>query len=249
VPHNTCIFLTIDTPHRGAYTSLCDQWFAQYFATSSPLAAMFSMVLDSPANQQFLMTWVHGDRAQPSPLRQQYLRALDAIGGYPKQPRKLAISSGSGDGRRSFPPLAPALEWSGSELVSARLWTLPEDGATARVIGEGYSLLADGSVPSSFQVASNVSWEGTPGGQNIYNFDSAAIAAGIGYGTVRDPIPGSCSVPTVSALDLSIGPFVPVPPPGSAASPFDDYTCCESNQPHVQFTPRVKLWLLDQLKR
>jgi hypothetical protein len=249
VPHNTRIFLTIDTPHRGAYTSLCDQWFAHYFATSSPLAAMLAMLLDSPANQQFVMTWVHGDSAQPSPLRQRFLQALDAIGGYPKLPRKLAISSGSGGGERSLPPLELALDWSGSEYASARLWTAPEDGATAHVVGEGHSLLADGSMPDRCRVASDVSWEGAPGGQNIYNFDSAAIAAGIGYGTVRDPIPRSCSVPTVSALDLSVAPFVPVPPPGSGASPFDDYTCCECNQLHVQFTPKVKRWLLDQLNR
>ena len=56
-------------------------------------------------------------------------------------------------------------------------------------------------------------------------------------------------MPTVSALDLSISPFEPVPPPGSGASPFDDYICCECNQLHVQFTPTVKRWLLEQLNR
>lgn len=249
VPHNTRLFFTVDTPHRGAYTNLCDQWFAHFFATSFPMAALLSAVLDSPANQQFVMSWVHGGSVQVSPLRQQYLQALNAIGGYPKQPRKLAIASGSGGGQRSLVPLELALNWSGSEFVSARLWTPPEDGANAHVIAEGYSLLADGSVPATFSVASDVSWEGAPGGQNIYNFDSAAIAAGIGYGTVLDPIPRTCSVPTVSALDLSVPPFVPVPPPGSGASPFDDYICCESNQLHVQFTPKVKRWLLDQLNR
>ena len=249
VPHNTRCFVTIDTPHRGAYTNLCDQWFAHYFAKSHPLAATLAMVLDSPANQQFVMTWVHGGTAEASPLRQQYLQALEKIGGYPKQPRKLAISSGSAGGKRSLAPLELALDWSGSEFAFARLWTPPEDGATAHVIAEGYSLLADGSVPATFSVASDVSWEGTPGGQNIYNYDSATIAASIGYGSVRDPIPRTCSVPTVSALDLSISPFVPVPPPGSGASPFDDYICCEYNQLHVQFTPTVKRWLIDQLER
>lgn len=249
VPHQTRIFFTVDTPHRGAYTNLCDQWFAHYFATSSPMAATLAMVLDSPANQQFVMSWVHGGSVQVSPLRQQYLQALDAIGGYPKQPRKLAISSGSAGGQRSLQPLEPALEWSGSELASARLWTLPEDGATAHVIAEGYSLLADGSVPATFSVASDASWEGAPGGQNIYNFDSGAIAMGIGYGSVNDLVPRTCSVPTVSALDLSVSPFVAVPPPGSGTSPFDDYICCECNQLHVQFTPTVKRWLLDQLNR
>ena len=30
--HRTRIFFTVDTPHRGAYTALADQWFAHYLA-------------------------------------------------------------------------------------------------------------------------------------------------------------------------------------------------------------------------
>lgn len=246
--HNTRIFLTLDTPHRGAYTNLCSQWFAQYFASASPLAWSFSALLNAPANQQFVMSWFNGQSAQVSLLREQFMQALAAIGNYPQQPRRLAIACGAGDGQRSVAAHALALQWSGSLLAGARLWTLAE-GDSAALLAEGHSLLADGSVTAEFRHRSELSWEGAPGGQNLYNYYSAAIAQAIGYGTLSTPIPQTCAVPTVSALDLPCSPFEPVPAPGSGLSPFDDYICCESNQLHLQFTPRIKDWLIDQLTR
>lgn len=248
VPHHARIFLTIDTPHRGAYTNLCAQWFAHYFAKASPTAAAFSAALDSPANQQFVMRWYHAASAQESPLRTRFLAALDAIGGYPQQPRRIAVACGSAGGQRSIPPHELALDWSGNASASARLWTLPE-GSAPTIVAQGYSALADGSEPATFSTASDVSWEGAPGGQNIYVEDCAGIAKGIGGGTIANPVPQTCSVPTISALDLSISPFDPVPPPGGGASPFHDYTCNECNQHHLQFSPKVARWLLDQLHR
>ena len=247
--HNTRIFLTMDTPHRGAYTNLCSQWFAQYFANAAPLAGSFAALLNSPANQQFVMSWFNGRDAQASPLRLAFSEALETIGNYPQLPRRLAIACGNGSGQRSHAAQAPALDWSGSPLANARLWTLPEGTATPGLIASGYSLLATGSVADSLSSTSQWSWEGAPGGQNLYNFYSAVIAQGIGYGTVATPIAQTCAVPTVSALDLPGDPFAPVPAPGTGLSPFEDYICCESNQLHLHFTPQVKQWLLDQLTR
>ena len=247
--HNTRIFLTLDTPHRGAYTNLCNQWFAQYFANAAPLAGSFSVLLNSPANQQFVMFWFNGKEVQVSPLRLAFIEALEAIGNYPQQPRRLAIACGNGSGQRSHAAQAAALDWSGSPLANARLRTLPEDTARPVLISSGYSLLATGTVADSLSSTSEWSWEGAPGGQNLYNYYSAVIARGIGYGTVSTPILQTCAVPTTSALDLPGDPFAPVPAPESGQSPFDDYICCESNQLHLHFTPQVKQWLLDQLSR
>jgi len=247
MPHNTRIFFTVDTPHRGAYSNVCDQWFAQYFSSSSKLAELMAFTLDAPANQQFVMTWVHEGVAMISPLRRQFLEALEQVGNYPRQPRRLAIASGSDNGVRTFAPSQPALDWTGSPFASARLWTLPEGRGASGLVAQGYSFRADPKLPATLSVASDVSWEGAPGGQNIYNSYAGAIAAGLGCGTVSNLIPKTCSVPTVSALDLSSDPFEPVPPPGSNASPFHDYVCCDENELHVQFTPKVKDWLLDRL--
>ncbi len=248
-PHNTRIFLTIDTPHRGAYTNLCNQWFAHYFAKAFPLAQSFAELLDSPANQQFVMSWFNGNAAIVSPLREQFTQALAAIGNYPQQPRRLAVACGSGDGQRSLEPHQLALDWSGSPLCQAQLWTLPESATESGTVAHGTCLLAATGIAPSFSTRIAESWEGVPGGQNMYNFYSSVIAQSIGYGTVTTAIAQTCAVPTVSALDLSISPFQPVPNAASAESPFHDYICCASNQLHLQFTLSVKQWLLDQLTR
>ena len=245
-PHRTRIFLTIDTPHGGAYTNVCDQWFAQYFKPASPQAALTAYALDSPANQQFVMHWVHGDQAGPSPLRMQFLSDLVALGNYPQQARRLAVSCGRGDGQRFLAPHQRGLRWTGSPFASAALWTLPQ-GSDADLVAEGHCLLADGSTAARLDLASAVGWEGAPGGQNVYTAQAAEIARSLGCGEIELAIARNCSVPTVSALDMSISPFAPVPPPGSGTSPFDDYICCEDNQLHLQFTPAVKQWLLDRL--
>jgi hypothetical protein len=138
------------------------------------------------------------------------------------------------------------LSWNGSPFVGLALWSLPE-GPAPDVIGKGYCFVSDPARAGSFVSDSPVSWEGAPGGRNIYNTDAAAMAAGLGCGTVTDRVPSSCSVPTVSALDLDVSPFVPVPPPGAGMSPFEDYTCCRRNEPHLTLTPETSAWLLARL--
>jgi len=246
VEHHTRIFFSIDSPHGGTNTSPCDQWLAQYLRTSSPLAAATAITLDSPANQQFVKTWVRDGSAQPSPLRQEWIEALAKVGNYPQKPLRLAVASGRGDGQRSIAPSQLALDCSGSPFVQARLWTLPE-GGTSAVVAQGWSLLADAAWPTSLSMTSDVSWDGAPGGRNVYNLVAAAITRGIGCGNTLVPVSLTCCVATVSALDLSTSPFEPVPAPGSGASPFHDYICCDENQMHAQFTPAVKAWLLERI--
>ena len=68
-PHNTRLYISIDTPHGGVYTSLGDQWLSHYLAPASAEAATMAALLDSSSNQQFLMSWVHGGTVAASPLR------------------------------------------------------------------------------------------------------------------------------------------------------------------------------------
>jgi hypothetical protein len=244
--HRTRIYFSVDTPHRGAYTSLADQWFGQYFAPGLAEAAAFAALLDSPSNQQFVMRWVHGDSADPSPLRTALLEQLRYLGDYPQQPRRLAISCGAGDGRRDLAPHEPMLSWNGSAFVGAQLWSLPE-GEAPDVLAKGYCFVTDPAKAGVLTGASDYSWEGAPGGRNVYNTDVATMAEVLGCGSVRDAVRRSCSVPTVSALDLNLSPFVPVPPPGSGASPFTDYTCSPRNVPHLVLTPETSAWLRARL--
>lgn len=248
-PHNTRLFFTVDTPHGGAYTNLADQWLAHFLAPASAEAASVAALLDSASNQQFLMTWLNGGTAGVSPLRAEFLRELAGVGGYPTRPERIAIACGRGDGVRTIPPSTPLLTWSGGLFASLQLSTLPE-GSDARIIAAGDSFLADPATPDSLSVTSAVSWEGAPGGQNVYNAIAADVVASIGFGALADPLPVTCAVPTLSALDIdpaTHSPFAPVPAPGSGASPFSDYFCAAENTPHLTLTPEASAWLLRKL--
>jgi hypothetical protein len=244
-PHNADTFLTIDTPHAGTYTSLATQWFVHSCLPFLPALAGYAALLDSPANQQFDLWWLHDGAVQTSPLREAFVRELAALGDYPKLPRLLATSSGRGDGARGAPAGAQTLAWSGEPWISVELRTLG-DGAP-ETIGQGTWCRAEPPELAPLQFDAGVAWEGAPGGQEPYNGQVAAIAAGVGAGTVVHAFDSTCTVPTVSALDLRQDPYAPVPAPGSGASPFDDYACCESNEQHLTITPKLSAWLLAAL--
>ena len=193
LPHNTSTFLTIDTPHRGAYTNLSNQWFARYFRPASAAAEAIAMLLESPANQQFVMSGIYGGRVQESPLRQELMRELADFGGYARLPRRLAVACGRGDGRRSVvEPDELTLSWSGSPFARATLKTLPEGPGAVSTIAEGYCLRADPGEPDRVTTSSTFAWEGAPGGQNIYNLLTGGPSAEAAEGfAVRVPRPAA----------------------------------------------------------
>jgi cytochrome P450 len=247
-PHNTRLFLTIDTPHGGAYTNYADQWLAQYLAPASAEAAAVAAMLDAPSNQQFMMGWVNDGTAQPSPLRTEFLRELDGMGGYPQLPTRIAVSCGRGDGQRSIQPGATLLTWDGGPFAALQLSSLAE-GSNA-VVGQGYSFLSDSATPPYLSVTSPFSWEGAPGGLNVYNAVAADIVNSIGFGPLRDPVPSTCAVPTLSAFDIDpakYSPFASVPAPNTGASPFHDYMWSVENLPHLTITPAVSEWLIGKI--
>jgi hypothetical protein len=242
--HHTAVFVTLDTPHGGTYTSLAAQWFVQTFRPYLPALAAYAEQLDSPANQQFDLWWLHDGVARTSPLRDEWVRDLAAVGGYPQRPRRLAMSCGRGDGVRGSAPGAPLLDWVGEPWLSAQTWTLSEGAGT---VGSGHWFLASPPELPALSLDAGVTWDGAPGGQEPYNALVAALAAGVGCGQVTHASDAACTVPTISALDLHQDAFAPVPPPGSGAGPFDDYAWCSANQPHLTITPELSRWLLGAL--
>jgi hypothetical protein len=244
--HNTTLFLTIDTPHGGAYTSLGAQWFVQTCRSFLPALEAEAQLLDSPANQQFVLWWLHDGVAQTSPLRTAFNAELAKLGGYPQLPRRLAVSCGRGDGASSTPAGAQTLGWAGQPWISARLSTLAATGP--ELIAQGSWLLAEPpQLPPLRFESGGRAWEGAPGGQDNYNGQVAALAAGVGCGAVTHAFDETCSVPTVSALDLDQDPSVAVPSPGSGTSPFEDYAFNSENHPHLTITPECSTWLLTAL--
>jgi cytochrome P450 len=244
--HNTRVFLSIDAPHGGAYTSLGVQWFVKSLQPFLPTLSGFEQLLASPGNQQMMLSWLDDDgRAGISPLREELLANLEQIGNYPKQPRKLALSCGRGDGQGNAPRGVPTLTWDAHPFVTVRLNSLPGvDG----VVADGSWHMSDPPQLRPLSVDSDaVPWESAPGGQNDYNGQVAAIAGMLGCGTVEHRFDVTCSVPTVSALGLSQSPFDRVPQASAGAGAFDAYVCSPDNVQHLTITPETSAWLLREL--
>lgn len=242
--HRTRAYLSLDAPHRGAYTSLAAQWFAHAFGVARAEIAQLSQMLDSPANQQLMSHWLKDGEVIESPLRRELLDEFAALGGYPQRLQRWAIASGRGDGLRSFAPQQPALDWPGDAQFGAQLWTLAEK-ASARV-GQGRCAGVECRPLDHF---SQWSWESAPGGQGRYLESAAQCAQLVGRGAAQTALALSCSVPTASALDLALDPFVPIPSAVESGAPFHDYCFQSENHPHLYFAPPTADWLLQRLGR
>jgi cytochrome P450 len=242
-PHGTRAYLSIDAPHGGTYTSLGVQWFVHSLLQAAPGLGGFASLIDAPSNQQLMIAWLNDGAVGQSPLRAELLSDLAAVGGYPKQPRKLAVSCGRGDGvGGAAQPGAQVMRWSGEPFVSVTTNTLPgdEDG----IVASGSWFLAQPPALEPLVVDGGVAWDTAPGSQNTYNAEAAGVAAAIGCGTVEHSADITCGVPTVSALDLEQDPFAPV---ADGTGPFDAHVCSPDNVQHLQITPEVGTWILEEL--
>jgi cytochrome P450/surfactin synthase thioesterase subunit len=241
-PHGTLTYLSIDAPHRGTYTTLGVQWFVHALLPYARSLGAFAMLLDSPSNQQLMTHWLHDGEVVQSELRTTLLDDLAAVGGYPRQPRRLAVSCGSGTGERGPAAAgAPTLQWAEEPFVSVTLNTLPGDGDD--VVAEGTWLIAESPVLAPLLWPDPLPWETAPGSQNTYNADAAGITEGWGCGSVEAANLMTCCVPTVSALDVDADPFAPV----SSKGPFDDHVCSPHNVLHLEITQAVSDWIVREL--
>jgi cytochrome P450 len=241
-PHSTRVYLSIDAPHRGTYTSLGVQWFVQSLRSFAPSLNGFSMLLNSPSNQELMIEWLDDGLLGTSPRRDRFVDELERLG-YPEQPRTLAVSCGRGDGIANDEPGALTLEWSDEPFAYARLHALPGDDG---VIAQGSWFL--GQPPELAPIVSGRvahDWDTAPGSRNTYNAQVVGVAKGFGCGRVEpDAPPASCCVPTVSALDLDQDPFDAIQP---RSGPFDAHVCSDENEEHLVITPKVSQWILDEL--
>ncbi|MCZ6750343.1 MAG: IPT/TIG domain-containing protein [Acidobacteria bacterium] len=111
-PHEVDLFITFDSPHRGAYIPLAVQYTGRYFRDLTELARSVGVTLpdrpelrtaDVPAARQMLL--LHHSRPLASTPHDDFNRLFDELrslyGDYPNADgmRTVAIASGSGMGR------------------------------------------------------------------------------------------------------------------------------------------------------
>ncbi|MGW6021606.1 esterase/lipase family protein [Streptomyces sp. NPDC055099] len=249
VEHETAVYLSFDSPHRGAWIPIALQSFAHYIRR---LNAAFSNQMNSPAARQLL--WQHISEWDDSPEtdkeRIEFLAELERVGGWPRRPKKIGVANGVRTGvANGIGPGERAFHGRGLAITGTHLYTQPTGEeklvAQLRVVTLRKPQIHTSGLPEI---------DGAPGGTlegfGILADELNKIPAIIGLGseaTIRE----HCFVPSVSAVALRDidtqeklhDPF----PEQSEDSELDEYLCATHNEGHTLVTEELCAWIMDRL--
>ncbi|MDA9127440.1 T9SS type A sorting domain-containing protein [Flavobacteriaceae bacterium] len=260
LPHETRLYLSFDSPHRGANIPIALQYLINYFAVvgGDPMAqATVDFVLNSTAAKQMLVDHLSGHLLAGSDLEQdpnlllpegapnfrdEFQQELDALG-FPQNVRNVTMINGAVDGTNIGSPgmevVNTSIEVDALTDIDIALYFTPEAGQNITVtdvatffIGIPVSTFsADAQSP-----ATSDGVDSAPGGTgNI----SAALAGGGGSPVLQEFIDALNQdeysfIPTMSALAIDTDNWHG--PADLSASPFDNIEASTINSDHVSLT-------------
>ena len=260
LPHETRLYLSFDSPHRGANIPIALQYLINYFAVvgGDPMAqATVDFVLNSSAAKQMLVDHLSGHLLAGSDLEQdpnlllpagapnfrdEFQQELDALG-FPQNVRNVTMINGAVDGTNIGSPgmevVNTSIEVDALTDIDIALYFTPEAGQNITVtdvatyfIGIPVSTFsADAQSPGSSDGV-----DSAPGGTgNI----SSALAGGGGSPVLQEFIDALNQdeysfIPTMSALAIDTDNWHG--PADLAASPFDNIEASTINSGHVSLT-------------
>ena len=260
LPHETRLYLSFDSPHRGANIPIALQYLINYFAVvgGDPMAqATVDFVLNSTAAKQMLVDHLSGHLLAGSDLEQdpnlllpagapnfrdEFQQELDALG-FPQNVRNVTMINGAVDGTNIGSPgmevVNTSVEVDALTDIDIALYFTPEAGQNITVtdvatffIGIPVSTFsADAQSP-----ATSDGVDSAPGGTgNI----SAALAGGGGSPVLQEFIDALNQdeysfIPTMSALAIDTDNWHG--PADLSASPFDNIEASTINSGHVSLT-------------
>lgn len=253
-PHRVDTWLSFDGPHRGANIPVGLQYWLDFFSGESAEAAFLLERLDRPAARQ-LLAYHHTDPpgAVPAadPLRGAFEADLAALGGYPTQPRRVAIANGSGTALdQGYPAGSQLLQWEyDSFLVDIRgnVWAVA-DGASQRVFEGRIDPVLLPATTQDVIVSDTAPFDNAPGGSRASLAQADSTAAPYGDIVALEAV--HCFIPTVSALDLPAAALfldVSAELDPAALSPFDAVYFPTENQDHVLVTAENAQWFRQEL--
>ena len=244
--HQTSVYLSFDSPHRGAWIPISLQALA-HFITAAPA---MSRQINSPAARQLL--WRHiasvDDFPKEDPLRTELLAELSRVGSWPHRPIKLGVANGRGDGRGNGVPAAQvALECKAGLFKPTTLRTQTPDN---RVV------LAHLKGPRQEKEIRNRELpevDGAAGGK-LEAFGIAAANLTIPpFSEAVAYHPASCFVPSISAVSIrdiseqNLKANIQQLDPDT--SDFDEFICSSDNVLHSKMTPQLGMWIFEHMPR
>ncbi|MFJ5921663.1 esterase/lipase family protein [Kitasatospora sp. NPDC092948] len=260
--HETALYLSYDTPHQGAWFPVSLQAFT-HFANDNwsdapvlgPVLRQFSELLNSPAAKQ-MSRW-HLDKvggtAGQAPERVAFLKALDEVGNWPRNVRKVGVANGVDTGAdNGVKPGVTAVKGSGETLTDTWLKTQAQgDHEVAR-------LQKTGGQPVAVRTSGLPDIDGAPGGQFVMrsatgdtgSYGLAALLMTL-LGNTVDPeiITTSCFIPTISAVaagDIN-DPKALYRPVAPDHSELDAFLCAGRNEGHTAMTEELGSWLVNEI--
>jgi hypothetical protein len=269
--HETGVYFSYDSPHRGAWIPISLQVFAHFLKAlgdqiGEPELGDLSKLINSPAARELL--WKHtathadlGNAGNPFPAdqaRTDFVAALEALGSFPSKPEKLlGVANGRGDGQgltgESGDPLKPGdknLNWpvTPGTLVpfkpaspGAALYA--QDSGSAQIVAELHRAAGLGTI--TVKTAGIPALDGAPGG-TLDSFKLAADALQANGFSATVEYPDVCFVPVASAVDLAepTDPFAPIDP--GAAGGLHAFKVASQNEGHTLLTRELCDWLTNQ---
>ncbi|SES41503.1 esterase/lipase family protein [Actinokineospora terrae] len=239
VDHRVGVYLSYDSPHRGAWVPIALQNLA-HFLTSVPA---LSEQINSPASRQLLWRHVESVGAEPrvDPLRAEFLAELDRVGGWPRIPRLLGVANGVGTGQGNGVPAGEsALRVEGGWFTGTDLRT--------QSVGEADVARLKG-VLNEHQITTSglPELDGAPGG-TLETFGIAGDKLKV-TGKVTIAHRTVAFVPTVSAVAIADldDPYTVVNDLAPERSELDDFLVAGRNDPHTKITAELGEWILDRL--
>ncbi|MCX4795883.1 MULTISPECIES: esterase/lipase family protein [unclassified Streptomyces] len=250
IDHQTALYFSYDSPHRGAWIPIALQSFAHYI---HDLDSRFSDQINSPAARQLL--WRHIAKWDGTPDRSDeraaFLAEMAALGEWPRRPRLIGVANGVADGTGTDVRAGElALEGKGLSVVGTKIYTQPPGDdeliAKLRVVTLKTNEVRTSGLPSV---------DGAPGGSlegfgllaDVFN----ALNPLLGFKTdVR--IRSHCFVPAVSAVDIrgldtDEELYVDISSLPEEESGLHDFKLASRNEGHTLVTEELSTWLLDRL--
>ncbi|MEU9665127.1 hypothetical protein AB0E25_05950 [Streptomyces bobili] len=244
--HQTEVYFSYDSPHRGASIPVGVQAFSHFI----PFPNTFAKQMDSPAARQML--WRHYDKDTKkigvAPERIEFLDALNGLGGWPAIPRKIAVANGRADGI-GLPEVTPGEVALRIDRIypGTTFYTQAQgDDVTAAYLNRRWPK-AEETVPTSgFPEV-----DGAPGG-TLHTYEILADAMRKLGGTVDLRHEEVCFVASVSAVAIrdvetqeDLYAHIDDLPP--AESELDEFICSSTTTAHTAITAELCTWLMDRL--
>ncbi|MFE9673455.1 hypothetical protein ACFYO5_04940 [Streptomyces sp. NPDC006259] len=244
--HQTAVYFSYDSPHRGASIPVGVQAFSHFI----PFANDFARQMDSPAARQML--WQHYDKDTKkigvAPERTEFLDALARLGDWPRIPMKIAVANGRADGI-GLPDVTPGeVALRIDRIYPGTTFYVQAQGAdvTAAYLNRRFPKAEETVTTSGFP-----EMDGAPGG-TLHTYRILADAMRKLGGTVDLRHEEICFVPSVSAVAVrDIGTQEDLYTPVNGLSPdeseVDDYFCSPTTTAHTAITGELCTWLMDRL--